>query len=240
MTLKKHNKRDKKKEVELMTSAALQCIAVVTMLIDHIGYEIGYLYFPGLPTDILRAIGRLSFPIFAFMLAEGFVHTSNRKKYALRLAVFALASEVPYRLFTVLGDWNRVGFPTWENIFFELLLIFGALWCVERGKLWLAGAAGLAVLAEAGGFMYGAYGVLIAVGFYVFRQRRWAGMLVLTACTALYCWYHGSLFQVYAVFAAVPLYLYNGKRGERLPRYFCYGFYPAHLLVLVGLGRLLA
>ena len=221
-----------------MTSAALQCIAVVTMLVDHIGYEIGYRFFPGLPTDLLRAIGRLSFPIFAFMLVEGFLQTSSRKKYVLRLTIFALISEIPYRLFTVLGNWSRVGFPTWENIFFELLLIFGALWCVQRGKLWRLGAAALALLAEAGGFMYGAYGVLIAVGFYVFRQRRWAGMLALVACTALYCLYQGSMFQSYAVFAAVPLYLYNGQRGQRLPRYFCYGFYPVHLLVLVGLIQL--
>ena len=156
----------------------------------------------------------------------------------LRRTIIALISEIPYRLFTVLGNWSRVGFPTWENIFFELLLIFGALWCVQRGKLWRLGAAARALLAEAGGFMYGAYGVLIAVGFYVFRQRRWAGMLVLAACTALYCLYQGSMFQSYAVFAAVPLYLYNGQRGQRLPRYFCYGFYPVHLLVLVGLIQL--
>lgn len=219
-----------------MTSAVLQCLAVITMLIDHIGYELGFQLFPGVPTQVLRAIGRLSFPIFAFMLAEGFIHTSNRKKYALRLAAFAVASELPYQLFAHLAVWSRVHFPAWENIFFELLLILGALWCVEKGKLWLLGAAALAVLAEAGGFMYGAYGVLIAIGFYVFRERRWAALLVLAACTGLYCLSHGSIFQIYAVFAAVPLYLYNGERGQRLPRYFCYIFYPAHLLVLAGFG----
>lgn len=218
-----------------MTSAILQCIAVVTMLIDHIGYELGYRWFPGLPTDVLRAIGRLSFPIFAFMLAEGFIHTSNRKKYALRLLVFGLVSEVPYQFFANLANWQRVSFPTWGNIFFELLLILGALWCVEKGKFWLAGAAALAVLAEVGGFMYGAYGVLIAVGFYVFRERRWAGLLTLVACTVLYCVWHGSMFQLYAIAAAVLLYFYNGKRGERLPKYFCYGFYPVHLLLLSGM-----
>ena len=147
-----------------MTSAALQCIAVVTMLVDHIGYEIGYRFFPGLPTDLLRAIGRLSFPIFAFMLVEGFLHTSSRKKYVLRLTIFALISEIPYRLFTVLGNWSRVGFPTWENIFFELLLIFGALWCVQRGKLWRLGAAALALMAAGGGGVYCGYGGVFGVG----------------------------------------------------------------------------
>ncbi len=101
-----------------MTSAVLQCIAVVTMLVDHLGYEL----FPS--ADWMRMIGRLSFPIFAFMLAEGFVHTSQRKKYVLRLAAFAVVSEVPYQLFARHALWR---IPPWSNIMFALLLAFFAL-----------------------------------------------------------------------------------------------------------------
>lgn len=215
-----------------MTSAILQCIAVVTMLIDHLGYKI----FPEFP--VLRMIGRLSFPIFAFMLAEGFIHTKDRKKYILRLAVFAIISELPYQIFSHGGMGSILPIRLWENILFELLLAFGALWCVEKGKFWYLGAAALAVLAvlaELGGFMYGAYGILLAVAFYVFRERRWAAMLSLTVLTLAYCLYFNNWIQVYAIAAAVPLWLYNGQKGQRLPRYFCYAFYPAHLLLIYGL-----
>ncbi len=193
-----------------MTSAVLQLIAVSTMFIDHVGYRL----YPGV--DLLRMIGRLSFPVFAFMLVEGFIHTANRGKYVQRLALFAVDSEAPYQLFAR----GRLGaLPPWSNIFFELLLIFFALWLAE-------------------GCMYGAYGVLVGLGFYAFRDRRWAGMSCLVACTLLYCLYHGSWFQIYAGCAAVPLWLYNGQRGRRLPRYFCYAFYPAHLLLIWGVSLL--
>lgn len=215
-----------------MSSAVLQYIAVFTMLIDHIGYRL----YPGV--DLLRAVGRLSFPLFAFMLAEGFVHTAGRKKYFLRLALFAVLSEAPYQLFAR----GRLGaLAPWSNIFFELLLIFCALWLAEAGRWygWL-GAAGVAALAEMLGCMYGAYGVLVGVGFYAFRDRRWAGALWLAGCTALYCLNQGGWFQIYAVYAAVPVCLYNGQRGRRLPRYVCYVFYPAHLLAIWGVSLLKA
>ena len=137
-----------------MTSAALQWIAVLAMAVDHVGY----LLFPEIP--LLRAFGRISFPIFSFLLAEGFRHTSDRKKYALRLAVFAVLSELPYELF--LYGPERLGtlFPM-KNILFSLLLAFGALWCAERGGGFFFGAALLALGAELGGFSYGAYGVAL-------------------------------------------------------------------------------
>lgn len=214
-----------------MTSALLQCIAIVTMLIDHMGYRLFPQY------QVFRMIGRISFPIFAFMLAQGFLHTSSRKKYAMRLAAFAIVSEIPYQLFSQGMLWNK--YP-WSNIFFELLLGLAALWCAEKGKFWFLGAAGIVVVAETLDFMYGGYGILLMVGFYVFREKRWAGPVCLVACTILYCWYHNNPLQIYAVLAAIPLYFYNGEKGARLPRYFSYAFYPVHLLVIYGLDYLLA
>ena len=209
-----------------MTSAVLQCIAVVTMLVDHLGYEL----FPS--ADWMRMIGRLSFPIFAFMLAEGFVHTSQRKKYVLRLAAFAVVSEVPYQLFARHALWR---IPPWSNIMFALLLAFFALWCVERGRLWYEGAVAAVAAAEALGFMYGGYGILLAMAFYIFREKRWAAMASLAALTVIHCLYSASWFQVWAIGAAVPLFFYNGQKGQRLPRYFCYAFYPVHTLAIYGL-----
>lgn len=208
-----------------MTSAALQWLALVTMLIDHAGC----VFFPGTPA--LRAVGRLSFPIFAFLLSEGFAHTRDLKKYALRLFLFAVIAEAPYQLMI----YRRLLGPGMHNILFALLLCLGALWCIQKGGAWALGAVGLAVLAQAGGFSYGAYAVALAAGFYLTRRQRPAGMLWLAACTLLYCAYHHSLFQIWAVFAAIPLLLYNGQRGRRAPRYLFYVLYPAHLAVFAGI-----
>ncbi|MCI8922228.1 MAG: hypothetical protein HFE88_10295 [Acutalibacter sp.] len=208
-----------------MTSAVLQWLAFSTMLVDHIGYT----FFPSLP--VLRAVGRLSFPIFAFLLTEGFAHTSDLKKYAGRLFFFGCIAELPYQMM-LYHRW--VGFRP-SNILFALLLSLGALYCVREGGLWLLGAGAVAVLAQAGGFSYGAYGVLLAVLFYSTREKRWAIPLVLTGCTLLYCWHHHSLFQIWAVFAAIPLLLYNGEKGRRAPRCLLYILYPVHLAVLSGL-----
>ena len=118
-----------------MTSAALQWLALVAMLIDHLGY----LFFPGIP--LLRAVGRLSFPIFAFLLAEGLAYTANVKRYALRLWAFAVFSEVPYQLFT----YGRLAVLPWHNVMFELLLMLAAAWLAQRGGWGFLGAAGIAV-----------------------------------------------------------------------------------------------
>ena len=222
-----------------MSSAILQCIAIVTMMIDHIGFRL----FPGV--DVLRMIGRIAFPLFAFMLAEGFVHTSSRKNYLLRLGIFALVSEIPYQIFRYGPFWTEYvayDFNLWSNIFFELILIFVALWFLELSKkkgaflvIGPAGAIAMAVLAYRVDTMYGAYGVLMGICFYLFREKRWLAILSLAVLTAGYCFYHQNWLQFYAIVAAIPIWQYNGKRGPRLPRYFSYAFYPAHLLVIYGL-----
>lgn len=217
-----------------MSAFSLKWLALLTMVIDHVGLA----FFPQYP--LLRAVGRLSFPIFAFLLAEGFAHTSNRKQYALRLAAFAVLSELPYELFV----YGQVGgmFPM-KNILFALLLAFGALHCVERGGFWLPGAAALMLIAHFGAFSYGAYGVLLVVCFFLVRKQKLWMVLLLAACTVLHCILWQSWFQIWAVLAAVPLLFYNGERGKRMSRYLFYAFYPAHItaIVLVRYGlRLLA
>lgn len=222
-----------------MTSAVLQLIAIVTMAVDHIGYRL----FPR--AELLRMIGRLSFPLFVFMLVEGFVHTSSLKKYRARLCAFALLSEIPYKLFSRGQHWREylLSDPV-SNVFFELLLVFIALWGIklagERGWAFYGITVLSVVLAGAAGTMYGPYGVLMGIFFYLFRNRRPIAVFCLAVLTVLYCIEHGSAFQIYAILAGIPIYFYNGQRGPRLPRYFAYIFYPAHLLAIYGVYCLMA
>lgn len=219
-----------------MSSAMLQIIALVTMAVDHIGYRL----FP--EADVLRMIGRLSFPLFAFMLVEGFTHTSSRWRYLGRLTLFAAISEIPYKMFSKGGRWwlHLWGEPLWNNVFFELMLIFIAVWGVklalEKNKLFFALPVIAVALAGIMGTMYGVYGILMGVCFYIFRNDKLLAVACLGALTILYCLQHWSLFQIWAILAAVPIWFYNGERGKRLPKYFGYIFYPAHLLVICAVG----
>lgn len=131
-----------------LSGSALKFIAVFTMLIDHIGavlLEHGYIMNHNLKStyhpvsyefamqifkldQILRTIGRISFPIFCFLLLQGFWHTSNRKKYALRLFLFALLSEIPFDL----AFNSRILEFTYQNVMFTLLLGLLTIWAVDE------------------------------------------------------------------------------------------------------------
>ena len=89
------------------------------------------------------------------------------------------------------------------------------------------------------GTMYGVYGILMGICFYIFRKDRVLVIACLGALTILYCLQQWSLFQIWAVFAAVPIWFYNGKLGQRLPKYFGYIFYPAHLMVICAIQGLI-
>ena len=130
----------------VLTSGALKWIALITMFIDHIGaiiLEKGAIsaYNQGLPTALsydvslllskmdffIRQIGRISFPIFCFLLVEGFYHTSNRKKYALRLFLFACISEIPFDL----CFRGKILEFSYQNVMFTLLIGFLTMWAIE-------------------------------------------------------------------------------------------------------------
>lgn len=215
----------------------LQMIALVTMVCDHFACvflppQNSILPFAddvnSVIYDGLRIIGRLSFPVFCFLLVQGFMMTQNLKKYMLRLFLFALLSEIPFDLaFSgVLFDWND------QNVMFTLFLglmiltllnHFEANWMAE-GIIILAGCI-LAFFLQTD---YSYFGVLLIVVIYLLqndkpRQMFWMALLIFS---------QGGM-EVYAVFALPLCYFYRqDKKGKRFPRYFFYVFYPLHLLVL--------
>ncbi len=217
------------------SQAALKLWAAGFMVIDHIGavlIEGGLLKTGGEPflrqplwqlNLILRSVGRLAFPIFAFCLVEGFCHTHHRKAYSLRLLLFALLSEVIFDL-AVFDTWY---YPQYQNIYLTLLLAYMTMWGMERFREtnWLS-----IVIASAGCaaayFLradYGPYGVLLILLLYRLRGRRlrlWAG-----AAFAM-------VESLYAGLAFILLAFYNKERGCWPGKYFFYLFYPAHLLCL--------
>ena len=107
-----------------ITSFGLHIMAMALMLCDHLWATI----VPG--NDWLTDIGRIAFPIFAFMIAEGFFHTKNLKKYATRMLVFALISEIPFNL--VMG--SRIFYPLHQNVLWTFLIGIGLMWINEKAK----------------------------------------------------------------------------------------------------------
>lgn len=217
-----------------MTGFALKLIAIITMTVDHIGA----IFFP--QYIVLRCIGRVSFPIFCFLMAEGFVHTRNFKRYLLRLIAFAVISYVPYSL-TFYGSLFTVKSL---NIYFELAAGLIALYftrkAMEKSKLYAIVPALVCAAAEMLNFSYGLYGILMILGFYIFRENKLLMAVSVIGASLIYCLVISPVWiQMYAVIAIVPIWLYNGKKGMNMPKYFSYIYYPAHLGVIVFIERIM-
>lgn len=222
-----------------LSGSALKCIAIVTMLIDHIGAAVlARMIIGGNQSEVLyqtylllRSIGRVAFPIFCFLLVEGFEHTRDRKKYALRLFAFALLSEIPFDL----AFGSAVLEPEYQNVFFTLfigLLTMMAFHEVEQKIEWhpvVRGAMLAAVMFAGMGVAYllqtdyDAKGVMCIMALYAFRKSR--GAQILSGCIAFGIW------ELDALVAFIAIAFYNEKRGWNM-KYLFYLFYPLHLLVL--------
>ena len=207
----------------------LKLWALFTMFIDHIGavlIETTYLYniesFQVLNV-CLRLIGRLAFPLYAFLLAEGFLHTRSWKKYAGRLFLFALISEIPFDL-AAFGELTY----TRQNVFFTLfigLLTMKGLEKVKEKKLAAIGVIGAGcICAHLLQTDYSYMGILLIVILYIFREEHKRRCII------------GGVFfsyEITSVLAFLMMYRYSGEKGEtNLPRIVFYGFYPMHLLLL--------
>ena len=225
--------------IQFLNGFHLKLIAICTMLIDHMGYTL----FPGVMW--LRCVGRVAFPIFCFLIAEGCVYTHDRKKYAARLLVFALLSEIPYNLMNSGMIWD----PYDQNVLWTLLL--GALvcwlmdWALKKCtplSFVLTGAVMLAAywLLEIGNTDYGGWGMLLVAAFYgVHRAPSGAVVKMIAQAFGLAFFSIGVMggylsIELWSLVALVPIWLYNGQRGfsPKAVQYGFYAFYPVHILIL--------
>lgn len=236
-----------------MTSFVLKIIAIISMLIDHVGGA----YFNNI--SWMNLIGRIAFPIFAFQISEGYIHTQNLKKYFLRLFLFALISQIPFSLFTSLFSEN-VSLNIFFTLFVGLLAIFAYdritsdnIKLIENKNInkYINQTFGifiailLGVLAEVCNFDYGFFGVTIIFLFYLFKNVKvYMVLSYIIACILKYSTQiilHGYniWYVLLGIFTAMPIIficLYNKKQGKKM-KYFLYLFYPIHLLILYFLFK---
>lgn len=249
-----------------MSSFVIKLLALLTMLIDHVGATL--VPYGTTMWWTFRIIGRLAFPIFCFCVAEGMRHTRSRGKYLLRLLIFALISEIPFDLAFHGALWSFEG----QNVMFTFLFAVAGITVFEQPKLLakferstekssdtyayagaeeviktfaLAACAGLAYVLDTD---YGLFGVLLVYAFYfgakVSKLFSYICAAVTIAAMSAFYYYTPGFginwqffgLQCCAAAALLPIALYNGKRGPKM-KWLFYVFYPAHLTVLYFVMR---
>ena len=213
----------------LLSGSALKIIAVVSMVIDHYAY---YLMDGNTMTyEVMRCFGRIAFPVFAFLVAEGFAHTRNRMRYFLSLLLFAAVSEVPWYLLN--------GADGTHNVMFTLALGVAALAAFERLRehrilccLFILLIAWLAAWLKTD---YEWRGMLLIVVFYLLGFGKGKFVTLRRMMQLLFAF---PLMMHYgiigALLACAVIFLYDGTRGfihGNVAKYGFYVFYPAHLLL---------
>jgi hypothetical protein len=207
----------------------LKLIGMISMVADHVGVQ----FFSEDPTIFyyaLRVFGRLAFPIFAYLLAVGFQRTRDRKKYAMRLGVFALITQIPFQIFA--GHLN---------VLFTFLL--GIFFLTAAEKQEPLGMIAAILAAEFLRTDYAGYGLLIIFIFYRFGEDKQKSFLYLFGLTALY----GTLSVLslghfewvvmiqLACVAALPVIWHEFRWQVQLPKWTGYVFYPAHIAILLAI-----
>ena len=221
-----------KERIKIFSGAKLKYIAFASMLIDHFNKAIIY---PNLDgglfnriSDLFDILGRIAFPIFIFLLIEGYFHTRNKWKYLGTLLLFGIISEVPFDMCT-----SAVFFePNWNNIMFTLSFVLAIIWVIDVLKeklnkpLWYVVSilivAVMCFVAMNLGLDYEHHAVLIGYFMYIFND--------IYIYSIPFCYV--SMFKEPWALLGFGLNLtYNGERG-RQNKLFNYLFYPVHLLIL--------
>ena len=219
-----------------ISGSTLKFIAIITMFIDHAAATVvrAMMNLPSIHDNmdlyrqfssiysVMRDIGRIAFPIFCFLLVEGFLHTKNIKKYVSRMFLFALISEIPFD-FALKPSWY---YPSKQNVYWTLLIGLLVLWgiTVYYGRVTIQ-------------LMIIVAGLMVATFLktdYSYKGVFLIEVLYLMRFTKLYQCIGGAAaisWEYPAPLAFIPVYFYNGKRGLSM-KYFFYWFYPGHLVLL--------
>jgi len=235
----------------MFTNNTLKLLACAFMLSDHLWATI-------VPGNMwMNYVGRLAFPIYAFLIAEGYRHTSDVGRYARRLLIFGLISEIPFNLMYAGGPI----FPFHQNVMFTLLLgllsirfidtirqNFSARQSFKTQIRPVLSLTGCLLLAAVGFVDYGFWGVVMMIAFHLLRDFCGSRLLLLAAMVYIHCEAYKGMFipvelfghsfefatQGFAVLALPLIWLYNGKKGRssKTLQYGFYAFYPVHMLVL--------
>lgn len=218
---------------QVLSGSLLKVIAMITMTIDHAAVFIPYFHEHPIFYYAMRTIGRIAFIIFAFLLAEGFIHTHNRKKYGRNLIIFALISQLPYSLIH-----NQFLFYSHTNVGFTLLLAFLGMFAMEHYKEEKVKLVAILV-------------AIIIVTVLIKPVRSFAGVGLVWVFYLLRSHQISRLFVGFCMIARnyilgqilgfAVLGLYNGQRGfikGPIGKYVFYAFYPLHLFLLWGIRTL--
>lgn len=221
-----------------LSGSALKLIAVLSMISDHCAY---FLLEHGTPIyETMRCFGRIAFPVFAFLIAEGFAHTHNRTRYFLTLLCFAVISEIPWYLLN--------GFDGTHNVMFTLALGVAALAVFDRlcehGPLCCFSIIAIEFFAWWAGVDYSWRGILMIVIFYILRHQT----IEPCTCRNRISFPSQAIMQILftfpimmhygvigAILASAVIFLYDGTRGNiknAFAKYCFYAFYPLHLQLL--------
>lgn len=234
---------------EGITSFTLHLIAIFLMTCDHLWATLLYQY------DFLTLIGRIAFPIFAFMLVEGYHHTHHIKGYIRRLFLFALISELPFNLMCN-GYWL---YPFHQNVLWCFLFSIIGIHLIEKAKskknigcTTLVSVLVVSICYVLGYLLMTDYygpGMLTVFAFYFFRGQSWPKRVGQCLCLLYINWHllGGLIFEIpmgsfvldfpqqaFALLALPLIWCYKGKQGyySRSVKAFYYWFYPVHALIL--------
>ena len=238
-------------KTKYLNGTTLKALAMFLMFLDHACWTIAFDH------QWMTCMGRLAFPLFAFLVAEGYRHTGNFKRYLKRMFLFALISEIPFNLMTGGALIN----PFHQNVMFTFCLALLLLRMVDKAweRSWCQGifvAVFGGCLGYGLGFLafvdYYGYGIITVLIFWLGRKVRYGRLLELAALAYINVELIGGMSyvltlwgreiwipqQAFALLALIPIWLYNGQRGPggKKWQYFGYAFYPAHILILALLA----
>ena len=227
----------------------LKLIAITTMLIDHLGARV----FPGV--EVMRVIGRLAFPIFAYCIAVGCVYTRNIGKYALRMIIMAVLVQPLYTL--AMRDYKTIDFLFQNykfgygiftyfyfeagnvNIFFTLTMGILMIWSIKEKNVIAVVTVALSIYLIQTRLDYGWEGIAMMLLFYIFIEVPVAAiasvgvLMIYMGSPSFFMRWNFQYYtpQIYAL-AALPLICWRMNTGIKVPKYVFYAFYPAHMLLI--------